>query len=193
MTIPLLHELQYPGFHELNFTPLYNPGLLVCHRSEVDSQNLPVAKKGIFVPVVTHKKGYAYDIYIGCSGFDSETHPLVNRLHRVCNPDIGLKIAGKWDKAVLLFDWQDDIEACAKQKGPYNDLKKFNWVNEIMDNEAYYLKGYFADKFRKDMKLKVDGGQRTKSFFLPNPDVQRYECYFGLVKELVQMIIDGKI
>ena len=188
----LLTPLPQQGFYEFNFTTLYNPGILVCERSKLDPQNLPDAKKGIFIPVVTQKADYNFDIYIGCSGLESDEHPLVNRLHRVCNRDCGLQIAGKWDKAVLLFDWQDDIEDCVQFKKGFDLQEKLTFVNGIMDNEAYYLKTEFANRFRKDLNLKVDG-QQIRSFVLFRPDFSRYEYYFIVVSELVRMIIDGKI
>ena len=186
----LLNPLPQQGFYELEFTPLFDPNVLIFDKDEARPSKLRDDSKGIFVIVDTQQRDGGFYVYVGQSGVWGDTYTFFDRLIRIYGKDGGLpdKINDSWDKAILLFDWKKDIEKTPAKKGG-NSARRTELIDQVMDNEVLYLEKFLHDKLKesKDLKLNVLG-EPTASFFMPNPDLSRYDYYVGVVKELLQII-----
>lgn len=163
MNIPLVHEINIPsfikmehdGFLEVNFKPIYNPGILVCHMQESNPQDLPIACQGIHILFNTSENL----VFVGTGGTEKEIHDeeakanlCANQYSRLYNliykhdddPDKN----PKWQKAILIFDWENDIKLDKSKKKLFRNLNTRidNEINKIMREEISDLKKILLSK-----------------------------------------------
>jgi len=208
--IPFFYPIEEKGFLEAGLRPLYNPGILVCHREKSDPQDLPIALKGLYILIDTAKKL----LFIGEGGIDGRKAILCgnipSRFRRVWYGDGTITDnIPDWDRAILFFDWEDDISAdenikailaqiteemSSKVKNEEEDERKVaerlnSKINELMIDEI--------EEFRKLLfsKLNELGGFRLtnmpeQEFSGTDLNSQRYECYVVAIIEILQIITE---
>ena len=223
MNTPLVSEINVPsfigmeheGFLEVNFKPLYTPGILVCDRGKAYENALPIACKGVLVLLDTDKR----DVYVSYSGFSGIESSFCGNenswLHRVmykgpkADKTINTYIPD-WDKAILMFDWENDIKV---DKGEYakkldkrnNPTRIDKRIDEIIDCEVANLRKILLFEINNssnwhltnkssdvpnDLK-KLTGDSKDKNKL--NPDSVKCRYYVTMVMELMEKIENLKI
>lgn len=193
MNIPLLHARNEPGFYELRFKPLYRPNVLICDRHGSDTNNMPIAGKGVYVLVDTQiTADDRFSVFVGQSGVTGEkatlcgkTDSRINRLWHQESPGMPEGIAD-WDKAILIFDWEDDLEARAESRGTAPN--KDTLLSDVMRNEVLHLERILRAEIDKYANLYLTNASGKENYFMLNPDSRRYDYYLGLVVLLMQMV-----
>ena len=196
MSIPsLLNPLTQQGFYELEFNPLYNPKVWVCERHEADPGNMPEAGKGVYVLMDTQgTEDGSFFVFVGQSGVTGEKATLcgnansrINRLWYKDSPGMPDDIAD-WDKAILIFDWESDIEIRAEENGSaYN---KDELMNDVMYNEVLHLEKLLRAEVNNSANLNLTSAGAGENYFMPNPDSERYKYYVAVAMETLRMIIE---
>ncbi len=194
MDIPLLHELQHPGFHKLSFTPLYDPLVLVLDNQKLKETRPDILgddepRRGVFVlikpPIGT---SINYNLYVGCAGVEREQtlYGRVQELRSISNTE---GMAG-WKKAILLCNWENDIQT--EEGGPGEYSGKPDLIGEVMRNEAHHLIDILYTKLGKANNPKWHLAIRDIDLScIPNPDMRRYEYYADVVMQLLQMLTEN--
>ena len=223
MSIPLVNEINIPsfigveheGFLEVNFKPLYTPGILVCGRDKLDESALPIACKGVLVLLDTDKR----HVYVSYSGFSGEESSFCGNenswLRRVAyegpkaDKTIKKYIPG-WDKAILMFDWENDIkvdkEEYVKKLDKRNNPTRIDKrIDEVIDCEVANLRRIIlfeinnssnwhltneSSQVPNDLKG-LTGDSKGKNKL--NPDSVRCRYYVTMVMELMEKIEKLKI
>jgi len=215
-SIPTLIPLNEKGFLEVGFAPLYNPGIVVCDKNQANPQDLPIACKGVLIAVDSQKR----DVYVGNGGISEkkqkdETEPRANlswneysRLCRVLHKDDTIyKKMPDWDKAILIFDWENDIKLDKSKKESFrkskirienaidkiirdeiSDLKKI-LIYKIYNSENWNLKNY-RNEVPTSLKS-IANNSRSRNSLSPNSKRCRY--YVAIVMKLMQEIVKGNI
>lgn len=200
MNIPsLLNPLPQEGFYELEFKPLYNPKVWVCDRHESDPSSMPLAGKGVYVLMDTQMtKDDSFFVFVGQSGVTGEkatlcgnTNSRINRVWRKDSPGMPDDIAD-WDKAILIFDWEDDLEENAetneKQRGTAPN--KDETLKDVMYNEVLHLEKILREEIEKYKNLNLTNAPGKDNYYMLNPDSRRYDYYLDLVMLLIRMITE---
>ena len=221
MNIPLLHELNIPFFHPIEekgflavgFKPFYNPGILVCDRDESDPTDLPIACKGVLIRVDTENN----HVFVGEGGIEGRVALLSgntpSRLRRVWYKDENVnKYIPGWTKAILLFDWENDIKTD-------KDLKEFLiTINEEISSEenkeeaekkaAQRVESKIDELMKKEIKDLIElllfeisnlenfhltNTPVGKTYSAPKSSSQRHEDYVAVVKEILRLIDEQRI
>ena len=205
MNIPLLHELQHPGFHKLSFTPPYDPIVLVLDKeaskgvgpAKLPDELLVEPNKGVFVLIepltVSPVK---YNVYVGCAGVgkgenkpeddrsEEDSQTLYARI-RDLRSSVNIKDMNDWEKAILICDWEKDIGT--EEEGTYHDRDVL--IAQVMRNEAFHLSKILHKKIGDEKNPKWNVlGKDPASYYMPNPDSLRYQYYVEAVKQLLRMI-----
>ena len=209
MNIPSEDELDFPsfrplkesGFYESRFIPLYNPNVpnvVICDRDESDKGNLLFAGKGVFAVVDSQSsESEGFPVFVGSAGVTGEKATLCgdefSRMYRVIYGDdtINQKIPN-WDKAILIFDWENGIEDWleVKQMGNFADQEKKKLIDAVMDSEVLLFEKFLYHQLMqvaKNMDLNMLNDSKPK-VDLPEIDLQKFEYYVGIVKDLLQII-----
>ena len=190
------------GFLELSFKPLYDPTVLILDikaLEDVTPRTLGSAepKKGVYVLVDTKpdRRGM-YNVSVGHGGVnkrknteEGQQQTLYGSIKNLKSRPIPKEMKD-WNKAILICDWQDDIEKRSTGNGSYqgkNDL-----IIQVMKQEVNHLSKFLHNELKKskDLPLKVHSRRKT-TYFMPNPDLRRYDYHVDVVKKMLQMIIDG--
>lgn len=211
MRIPLLNEMGIPffqpieekGFLEVGFKPIYNPGILVCDKNEANPQDLPIACKGVLILVDTPKS----HIYVGEGGVGGEKSLLSgnipSRFRRVWYGDANTddKIPG-WDRAILLFDWENDIKVDRDKKAfllqvddeassEESDEEKAairveSKIDELMKEEVRDLRRMLLFELNNLNNFHLTNSTAQNSD--PKFNSRRYDYYVAVIKELLRII-----
>lgn len=195
MNIPLLYALNEPGFYELMFKPYYNPKVLICDRHESNPSSMPVAGKGVYVLADTQRgEDDSFFVFVGQSGVTGEKATLCgspdSRINRVWRkewpgrPDV----IADWDKAILIFDWEDDLRAGAERRGSMNNEEEL--LSDVMRNEVLHLEKLLRDEVEISANLNLANEAKNEDYFMLNPDSRRYDYYLGLAMLLIRMITE---
>ena len=170
MNFPLLQELQHKGFHELCFKPLYHPGVLICDRSESNPSSMPEAAKGVFALVDTQKtQEGSFFVFVGQSGVTGEKATLcgnndsrINRLWHKDSPGMPDDIS-EWDKAILIFDWEEDIKARAEEEGSAHN--KDDLLDDVMRNEVLHLEKLLRAEVENSADMDLTNASAGENYF----------------------------
>ena len=193
MNIPLFYERLENGFYKLRFTPLYNPNVLLCDRHESLPGSMPEAGKGVFVLVDTKRtEEDSFFVFVGSSGVTGEKATLCgkpnsrfNRVWHKESPGIPDDIS-EWDKAILIYDWEVDIETRAEQEGSAHN--KEDLLIDVMYNEVLHLEKLLRAEVDNWPDLDLTNASAGENYFMPNPDSLRYDYYVDAVMRLLRMI-----
>ena len=211
MNIPSEGELDFPsfrplkeiGFYESRFIPLLNPdvpNVIVYNKDVTESSSLHAAGKGVYVIVDTKNKDSKgrFFVFIGSGGATGEKATLsgnydsrLNRLWRNAVPGIPKEIT-EWDKAILIFDWENSIEnwLSVKQTGNFADQEKRKLIDAVMDSEVSQFEKFLYHQLEHDAQyMSLNVLNETKpEINLPEIDLPRFEYYADIVKDLLQII-----
>lgn len=210
-SIPILLPLNEKGLLGVSFAPLYNPGILVCDKGEDQSnpQDLPIACKGVLIAVDTTKRY----VYVGDGGIKQikqagkkKKTPKSNlsgneysRLYRVLYKDktIYKKMPG-WSKAILIFDWENDIKLDENKKEIFKNLETRidDEINKIIKKEIADLKKTLIFKINESKKWNLKNDPRYVHSDLKNltfANSERCRYYVAIVMELMEEIVNGNI
>lgn len=215
-SIPMLLPLEEKGFLEVGFKPLYNPNILVCDSDESKTGDLPIACKGVLIAFDATKR----DVYVGHAGIkpinqDGQKKQKSNlsgneysRLYRVLYEDdtIRTKIPD-WDRAILMFDWENDIKVEEDKKKSFRTLKTRidDEINRIIKDEVFSLKkillyeinnsnNWHLKNNRNEVPNSLKGmvnNPRRKNMLSPNSERCKY--YITIVMKLMEEIANGNI
>lgn len=193
-------------FSKLISLPSYNPRLVVLDRKEPQSEvgivlggHEPI--RGVFV-LVRPPEGESnkYGVSVGLAGVDkrsSDKKNEENTLYKWIQ-----NIRGKerthprsmenWEKAILIYDWERDIIAGAKEKGKCEE--KDDLILPLMEQEVKYIRNFFHEKLegsKASIEIPFEVlGKYSYSYFLPNPDLLRYHYYLIIVEASLRMLIE---
>ena len=160
--------------------------------------NLFFAGKGVFAVVDSKSsESEGFPVFVGSAGVTGEKATLCgdeySRIYRVIYGDdtINEKIPN-WNKAILIFDWENDIEDCllVKQMGNFADQEKKKLIDAVMDSEVPQFEKFLYHQLMqvaKDMHLDVRNETKA-DVSLPKFALRRFEYYVGIVKDLLQII-----
>lgn len=205
MKIPLFNGPNEVGFEELDCDSCCDPSVLIYNRQKQGtsrrkwgSSRLHKALKGIYILLRTETEDDSFCVFVGHGGVRGKKANLFSggyaRLYRVLYKDKGMPDAiSKWDKAILISDWEEDIKARAEQSGDYDRKTIERLVDEVMNSEVIYLKALLRSKLHAHNDLHLTSKSIGKNYFMPNPDLRRYKCYVAIAIELVEKIINGNI
>ena len=191
MNISAIYKLYEKGFFKVEPGLLFNPNVLVYDKRKDALERVFLESKennrGIFVLADTEKKGAGgVPIQVGLAGVSGED-TLFNRLQTLKRPE-----NEKWDKAILLFDWQADIEVWLKEAGDFSEEDSKKLIDVVLDSEVFQLKkflqyelGQAADELNFDLdKRGIPHSEIT------DIDSKRFKYYLELVKHLLYMITE---
>lgn len=195
MDIPLLHELQHPGFHRLSLTPPYDPVVLVLDNQKPreaypDTLGDDEPRWGVFVlikPVMGAP--IKYNIQVGCAGVEQEQtlYGKVQELRSTSN------IGGMrgWKKAILLCNWENDVNT-KEGVGEYSE--KPSLISKVIRNEAHRLIDILCVKLGEENNPKwILAVRDMVPYCIPNPDTRRYEYYADVVMQLLRILTENGI
>ena len=173
------------------------PTVLVCDRKTVKQRgNEGLACNGVYVLVDTNKnKKGKYDVAVGrheITEGDKEHLTLIERIGKLVEVTEPYKIKN-WNKAILICDWERDIkDRSANKSKPKADVNEK--ISKVFNDEIFHLANFFHDELNKSKALNLNvHGTHRDSYYLPNPDLLRYDYYVGVVKKLLSMIIANEI
>ena len=173
------------------------PTVLVCDRKTVKKRgNENFAHNGVYILVDTRKnKKEKYDVVVGrheITEGDKEQQTLIERIIKLADKPEP-QIIKNWKKAILICDWEKDIRDRAASKAkPKADVDEK--IEKVFNDEIFHLANFFHDELKKFKALNLDLHEDHRdSYFLPNPDLLRYDYYVGVVKKLLLMIIANEI
>lgn len=178
------------------------PTVLVCDRNSVkrkDNEN--AATNGVYVLVNPKINKGKYDVAVGRSEVaqgnaskpPNEKQQTLMGLIRDLADSPEPKEMKDWKRAILICDWEEDIEKRGARKGkPKTDIDEKN--EKALNDEIFHLANLFHNELKKSKALNLDvHGYHRDSYYLPNPDSLRYDYYVGIVKRLLSMIIANEI
>lgn len=191
------------GYVKMEFVPFYSPTVMIYDRKK--GENIGSAKlgddepkKGVYVLVETELTWGRYKISVGLGGVnkkektpEGEQQTLLGRVkYHASNPPEDME---KWDKAILICDWEVDIENRAIEFGSLRPERRDVKISEAIKSEVHLLEKMlhaelmqFTEEFGS-LKVYRNRGENFK-YFMPNPDNERYEYYIGIVMESLQQI-----
>lgn len=201
MNIELLEE-SVPGasgYLKLSFEPLYDLAVYVLDKTAVENVDTVVElwnnspEKGVCVLVEPLKEAdNECSIYVGHGGVakreatpPGDQQPLIKTVQNYASrPPSGVE---KWSKAILICNWDDDIQS--EQKGKYHREREL--IDQVMYDEVLHLSKILHERLQEFKKINFEvHGERKDSSFMPNPDSLRYQYYVGVVIELLRMMIE---
>ena len=152
--------------------------------------------KGVYILVDTEKNGnFKLQIGVaGVSGKDTIFHRL-DRMRSGTKDSQDSLESDKWGKAVLIFDWGDDIEDWLQSLGNFREEEKKKLIDVALDSEVFKLEKFLYDELKKiaeDLNVEVEGRSRAEPE-VPETDKQRYKYYLEVVTELLKMITKNYI
>ena len=189
-----------PGFTEFTFAPTYNPTVAIYDIKVDQAFEAVMAKcrKGVFVLIETQRDATGkHKIFVGSSGVDTSKKNLDGKgqffferiMHRKSDkPDQ----AEKWDKAIFLCDWEEDIFWAAKSKAIQGKrLQKSNIVAAMKKEVSIMERMLFGElkKFDKNGSLKLKQSKGRISQNILAPDSKRYEHYVKIVMFCLERIV----
>ena len=203
MNIPLLHELQHEGFHQLWFTPPYDPLILVLDKEsskgvgsvKLEKMGNDEPKKGVFVlvePLIETSKSKQpptkYNIYVGYAGVEKD-QTLYRRIQHL-RSDPNINDIDNWEKAILICNWENDI--ISEKEG--NFPERHPLISEVIHNEAVHLSIILHKRLEKEKNPKWNiVGRKPDSYYMPNPDSLRYQYYVVAVMQLLRKLTEDNI
>ena len=203
MNIPLLHELQHEGFHQLWFTPPYDPLILVLDKEEskgvgpakILKLGIDEPKRGVFVlinPIIEASKpkqpSTKYDVYVSCAGVEKD-QTLYERIRDLRSASY-IKDMKDWKTAILLCRWEKDIRAEEKSIHANRDAL----IAQVIRNEAVHLTRILRKRLTDEQNPKWNVlGDDTESYYMPNPDSLRYQYYVVAVMQLLRKLTEDNI
>ena len=191
MNISTIYRLYEQGFFKVEPGLHFNPNVLVYDKQGDALERVFLESKennrGIFVLVDTEKKDGGVPIQVGSAGVSGED-TLFNRLQTLKRPE-----NEKWDKAILLFDWQADIEVWLKEAGDFSKEDSEKLIDVVLDSEVFQLKKFLQYGLDQAAdELNFDVGQRGMAHSeIADIDSERFNYYLELVKHLIYMITEG--
>lgn len=193
----IVEQHNVTGFTEFTFAPTYNPTVAI-YDTQVEQAFEAVmekCRKGVFVLVETQPDTNGkHKIFIGSSGASrsSKNSPgksqiLFDRVsyHKSTQP----KQAQRWDKAIFLCDWEEDIFRSFKSSA--SNVKKQDIINK-MQNEVNLMKKILIaelKKFDKNGSLIVQQKKETIPQNIPTSDSDRYKHYVEIVMLCLKKIV----
>lgn len=173
------------------FNSPYNPRVLICDRGRSNPSNMPEAKRGIYLPMITQKNNDGkFFIFVGFGGVTGKKATLCgnedSRLKRVwerrVSPRMPKKISN-WNKAILICDWVDDINPNLDEDSKVKAMKK----------DVINFRKVLIDELKKDGDSNFDVLNRRKFKFTRLKDEsdhvrERYKGYVHMIKEAVKII-----
>lgn len=203
MSIQSIWKLYEPGFFKVEPDSSYNPNVLIYQKQDSRPINTVFLEskhnnKGVYILVDTEKnKNGNFKLQIGVAGVSGQA-TLFDRLERMRS---GTKDSqdspesDKWGKAILIFDWRDDIEDWLQSLGNFREEEKKKLIDVALDSEVYKLEKFLYDELKKiaeDLNVEVEGRSRAEPE-VPETDKQRYKYYLEVVEELLKMITKNYI
>lgn len=191
------------GYWQLELPPAFDPVAILLDRKEAEGYNKVKLKnsdsdveirKGVYILAATERNSLGkYNVTVGQSGVDGQRQILIQRVkHHASNPPVGME---KWDKAILLCDWENDILAGAKSssKKKSNASKASKEVLiQIMKTEVHLLESMLHSELKKYDdeigSLSVERNEGGLIEFMPNPDLRRYEYYVECAMRILEDI-----
>lgn len=191
------------GFTVLGFVPFYNPNVLVFDRKQARGTSSvklgnDEPKKGVYILIETESTRGMHNVSVGLGGVDpnskteeGEQQTLLGRVkNHVSRPPSGVE---KWDKAILVCDWEVDIENRAIEIGSVKQETQDKRIVDAMKREVRLLEKMLHAELMKFTgrrgSLNVHRNQEKRfKYFMPNPDNERYEYYIGIAKESLRHI-----
>ena len=190
----------FSGIQEWKFVPVFSPTVVLWDREEVRKERVGVKaferskheipRKGIYILIqTTPNEDGRYNVSVGLSGFQEQT--LFDRIkYHMSNPDPEIK---GWDQAALICDWEDDIRRGAKAVGNPKKVTQDKKIVEVMKMEVFYLEKMMNEvlkEFEKNGLLSLKRND-SPSFnaYMPNPDIERYECYCEIALQLLESVV----
>ena len=191
----------------------FNPTVVLCERDRIGGSLSPSVKsiyeekyrRGFYICLDTNLMGGRYNVFVGSGGMmktkDSQTlfTAIADQASR--NPDDSeeknpFKKRNKWDKAILVCDWEQDIQFRKIYAGSMmHDHDKYNKpVNNTMKDDIK-LAGSFCNiklkEYEDSGSLRVSQNkQNTSNLFISNfYDSDRYEYYVHLALKFVECLI----
>ena len=151
----------------------------------------PFAKKGVYILFDSQPTdGGKYNVRAGLSGVDGKKK-LYERLKKhVSTLPNNMK---KWDKAVAIFDWEDDIPieiiAETRSKEKKAKIENSDLIDARMGVEAKFLEKKLNEVL-KEIPTLIPRSKDSRKGFIVNPDIQRYNLYIFYILELLNREIN---
>ena len=202
----LLDDVQV--FSQLISLPPYSPRLSILDRKDQKTDEKILRgvepKRGVFVLVKPPEcESNMYGVSVGYAGVDKRSTDIKyeeNTLYKWIQNIRGKerphpRAMENWKKAILLYDWEQDIIAGAKIEGKGEE--KDTLTDLVMEQEVKYLRHFFVEKLKgskasKEIPFEVLG-KPQHSYFLPNPDSLRYQYYVVAVMQLLRKLTEDGI
>lgn len=201
MSIQSIWKLHEKGFFKVELDSFYNPNVLLYQRQEeepiqqafLDSRS---GDKGVFVIVDSEKNDNGnLNVQLrhgGVSGKDT----IFDRLNTVLRQEERLiEEMANWDKAILIFDWEEDIGKSLQDAEKFNEEGTKKLIDAALNSEVYVLKKFLQHELHQaadELNLEVlDRGISSPE--ISSTDLPRYGYYLEVVNELLRMIGKGYI
>lgn len=152
-------------------------------------------RRGVYILAATERNSLGkYNVTVGQSGVDGEKQKLIERVkYHVSKPPRGME---KWNKAILVCDWENDILAGAKGGSKQKSSKNNKEILlKTMKSEVHFLESMLHSELKKyddeigSLSVQRDEGGINK--LMLNPDLRRYEYYVECVMKILGDIASG--
>lgn len=149
------------------------------------SYGSPFAGKGIYVLFDSQPTdGGKYNVRVGLSGVDGEKKLYGRLKEHASTPPDKMK---RWDKAVAICDWEDDIPAeIIAQKKRQQEIKQENYPAVVarMAEETKFLEKKLFE-IVDIIPTFLGRGSYHRTGFIVDPDIERYNLYILYILELL--------
>ena len=186
-----------PGFTELELPPVFDPVVILLDREGARGFNKTKLKnsdsdveirKGVYILAATELNSFGkYNVTVGQSGVDGKKQTLIERVkYHASIPPVGME---KWNKAILICDWENDILAGAKSGSKQKSRKNKEILIQTMRTEVHLLESMLHSELKKyddqigSLSIERDEGGIIE--FMLNPDLRRYEYYVECVMKIL--------
>lgn len=200
MSIESIWELYENGFFKVELDSFYNPNILLYKRQEdaieqafLDTRN---GDRGVFILVVSKKNANGnFNVQVNHGGVLGKA-TIFDRLNTVLRQEERLIDAMiDWDKAILIFDWEKDIDKSMRDTEKFGEEGKRELIDVALKSEVYKLQKFLQDELHQaaeELNLEVnDRGMKKPE--ISDSDLPRYNYYLQVVIELLRMIAKGYI
>lgn len=151
----------------------------------------PFAEKGVYILFDSQPTdGGKYNVRVGLSGVDGNKKLFERLKEHVSTLPNNMK---KWDKAVAIFDWEDDIPieiiAETRSKEKKAKIENRDLIDARMGVEAKFLEKKLNEVL-KEISTLIPRSKDSRKGFIVNPDIQRYNLYILYILELLNREIN---
>ena len=207
--LPSVDTQLAPGLTKWEFSLLdetafsFRPTVINYNRASIKKEGYQnEAETGIGILVKDYKDSEGkYDILIKHPGDDSQKATKATKEDQANLMDYIHELAIKsepqelpdWKKAILICDWESDIAEGTAKSGNQGQRYRDAAIDEIMIKEVSHLSIFLFEKlteFAENLHLNVLGDCK-ENYFLPNPNLPRYNYYIDVVVQAI-LKITGK-